>query len=193
MISHPAPLENQNTLKNRSFLGRPFYCTEFCANPLRLYKTLDILGDRGDNLASTGSRKTGAGKRPFEEIRNKGGAPKKEKPEALEQRVNQYFADCDERGRFPTEPGMLLHLGLSGEKLQRYLADPKYQEVWERAKMRRNDWLENHMVTDGRCANGCMNALKQEKNGGYADRSAPEKKQKRFSIVMQGVGKDAAK
>ena len=59
--------------------------------------------------------------------------------------------------------------------------------------MRSNDWLENHMVTDGRCANGCMNALKQEKNGGYADRSAPEKKQKRFSIVMQGVGKDAAK
>ena len=69
----------------------------------------------------------------------------------------------------------------------------KYAEVWERAKLRRQDWLENKMVTDGRCANGCMNALKQEKNGGYADRTMPENKPRQLKIVMDGVGKNAAK
>lgn len=126
--------------------------------------------------------------------KNKGGRPYKETAEKLEARVSSYFDDRAEKGMFPTESGMLLYLGLDGDKLRRYLEDKDYQPVWERAKMRRMDWLENRMVTEQKSANGCMNALKQEKNGGYADKSAaPEKKTKRFSINWSGVGKDAAK
>lgn len=125
--------------------------------------------------------------------RNKGGRPKQETPASLENRVLEYFEHCESLGRFPTESGMLLHLGLYGEKAQAALSNAKYAEVWERAKLRRQDWLENKMVTDGRCANGCMNALKQEKNGGYADRTMPENKPRQLKIVMDGVGKNAAK
>lgn len=125
--------------------------------------------------------------------RNKSGRPKKETAEALEGRVLSYFDSCKENGRFPTESGMLLFLGLSGGKAEEYLKDPKYADVWDRAKLRRTDWLENQMVTEPKCANGCMNALKQEKNGGYADRTMPENKPRRLTIVMDGVGKNAAK
>lgn len=127
-----------------------------------------------------------------DKVRNKGGRPFKEKPEKLEGRVASYFDKCYAEARFPTESGMILYLGLAGKKAQDYLADPAYAEVWERARYRRMDWLENQMVTEPKCANGCMNALKQEKNGGYADRSAPEKKTKGLVIKMLGVGKGAA-
>lgn len=121
------------------------------------------------------------------------GRPYKETAEALEKRVAAYFDDRAENGMFPTESGMMLHLGLYGEKLKRYLADKDYAGVWERAEQRRTDWLENRMVTEGKSANGCMNALKQQKNGGYADRSAPEKKTRsQFLIKLGGVGKGAA-
>ena len=38
-----------------------------------------------------------------------------------------------------------------------------------------------------------MNALKQEKNGGYADRTVPENKPRQLKIIMDGVGKNAGK
>lgn len=125
--------------------------------------------------------------------KNKGGRPRLESPASLENRVIDYFETCTAGGRFPTESGMLLHLGLCGERARAALANPKYADIWERAKLRRMDWLENQMVTEPRCANGCMNALKQEKNGGYADKSLPENKPRQLRIVMDGVGKNAAK
>ena len=48
--------------------------------------------------------------------RNKGGRPKQETTVSLENRVLEYFEHCESLGRFPTESGMLLHLGLYGEK-----------------------------------------------------------------------------
>lgn len=125
--------------------------------------------------------------------KGKGGRPRSESPASLEKRVISYFEAQEAAGRFPTESGMLLHLGLCGEKAQAALSNPKYAEIWERAKLRRMDWLENQMVTEPRAANGCMNALKQEKNGGYADRTVPENKPRQLKIIMDGVGKNAGK
>ena len=56
---------------------------------------------------------------------------------------------------------------------------------------RRMDWLENQMVTESGRATGCMNALKQEKNGGYADKAGAGA-EKRLVIRLEGVGSGAA-
>ena len=65
--------------------------------------------------------------------KGKGGRPRSESPASLEKRVISYFEAQEAAGRFPTESGMLLHLGLCGEKAQAALNNPKYAEIWERA------------------------------------------------------------
>lgn len=126
--------------------------------------------------------------------KNKGGRPPDPTVEELNAAIDAYFESREAEGKFPTESGMLIYLGWIGEKGKRFLEKPAYQEALESASKRRQDWLENKMVTDGRCANGCMNALKQEKNGGYLDRSvAAGNKQKSLNVRLTGVGgKEAA-
>ena len=51
------------------------------------------------------------------------------------------------------------------------------------------DWLENQMVTEGGKATGCMNALKQEKNGGYADKGSQASREQKLVIELKGRGK----
>ena len=83
--------------------------------------------------------------------------PRKETAAQLRERIERYFERRQAEGRFPTEAGMLLELGLSEA---------------------------------GR-ATGCMNALKQEKNGGYADKAGAGA-EKRLVIRLEGVGSGAA-
>ena len=52
------------------------------------------------------------------------------------------------------------------------------------------DWLENQMVTESGRSSGCMNALKQEKNGGYADKAAL--REQKLVVCLSGVGRGAA-
>lgn len=54
------------------------------------------------------------------------------------------------------------------------------------------DWLENQMVTESGRATGCMNALKQEKNGGYADKAGQVRGEQKLIICLSGVGSGAA-
>ena len=117
--------------------------------------------------------------------------PRKETAAQLRERIERYFERRQAEGRFPTEAGMLLELGLSEEKYAAYLADARYRPELERARLRRMDWLENQMVTEPGRATGCMNALKQEKNGGYADK-AGARAEKRLVIRLEGVGSGAA-
>lgn len=138
---------------------------------------------------SRGKSNTGGKGKP----KGVGGRPRDPTPEELENSIKAYFAKCEAEGRFPTESGMLLYLGWVGEKGERLKKKPQYSVVLESASLYRQDWLENKMVTDGRCANGCMNALKQEKNGGYVDKTQTNNKQKSLKVIMTGVGgKEAA-
>lgn len=127
---------------------------------------------------------------------NPNGRPNDPTVAELEASIDEYFAHCDETGRFPTESGMFLYLGFFGKRLDDYLKKPKYQTTWQKAKLRRMDWLENQMVTSTKNSQGCMNALKQEKNGGYIDRSSANVnsgKAKELKINLTGVGgKEAA-
>ncbi len=111
--------------------------------------------------------------------------------EELNIAIGEYFDACGEGGRFPTEAGMLLRLGIGAEEYRALGKDAGAAQVFESARLRRTDWLENRMVTESRVATGCMNALKQAKNGGYVDKAANEPRERRLTIRLEGVGEGA--
>jgi len=120
------------------------------------------------------------------------GKSKTERARELRKGIDEYFDERTARGRFPTEAGMLLALGLSEERYAALRRERIFAREFERARLARMDWLENQMVTEGGKASGCMNALKQEKNGGYADRAAAGSREQKLVIELKGVGSGAA-
>ena len=105
--------------------------------------------------------------------------------------IEKYFEERRAEGTFPTEAGMLLALNLGEEEYKKLNEERMFKKEFERARLARTDWLENRMVTESGRASGCMNALKQEKNGGYADKGAGPREQK-LVICLSGVGSGAA-
>lgn len=128
---------------------------------------------------------------PAVEVRDTGKS-KTERARELRKGIDEYFDERTARGRFPTEAGMLLALGLSEERYAALRRERIFAREFERARLARMDWLENQMVTEGGKASGCMNALKQEKNGGYADRAAAVSREQKLVIELKGVGSGAA-
>ena len=128
---------------------------------------------------------------PAVEVRDTGKS-KTERARELRKGIDEYFDERTARGRFPTEAGMLLALGLSEERYAVLRRERIFAREFERARLARMDWLENQMVTEGGKASGCMNALKQEKNGGYADRAAAGSREQKLVIELKGVGSGAA-
>ena len=108
----------------------------------------------------------------------------------LRQGIEEYFNARREENRFPTEAGMLLSLGLSEGEYKKLSEDRMFKKEFERARLARMDWLENQMVTESGRSSGCMNALKQEKNGGYADKAAL--REQKLVVCLSGVGRGAA-
>ena len=128
---------------------------------------------------------------PAVEVRDTGKS-KTERARELRKGIDEYFDERTARGRFPTEAGMLLALGLSEERYAALRRERIFGREFERARLARMDWLENQMVTEGGKASGCMNALKQGKNGGYADRAAAGSREQKLVIELKGVGSGAA-
>lgn len=117
-------------------------------------------------------------------------------PEQFNKGIDEYVEECEETGDFPGYSGLLLHMGLSqadiDERLARKDRDAmEYQKALDRALLIRKSWLEKRMVTDGKSAKGCMDALKQPINGGYQDRptdtATPE-----IKINLVGIGGESA-
>ncbi len=119
------------------------------------------------------------------------GRSKTQRAAEMRGEIDRYFAQRRAEGRFPTEAGMLLALDLSEEEYKKLSEARLFKKEFDRARLARNDWLENQMVTESGRASGCMNALKQEKNGGYADKGAGPREQK-LVICLSGVGSGAA-
>ncbi|NLC72399.1 MAG: hypothetical protein GX684_01295 [Ruminococcaceae bacterium] len=111
----------------------------------------------------------------------------------LQDTVSGYFALCEEKGRFPTESGLILALGLRAFEYAELKADKnsKAAAILERAELMRCDWLENRMVTEKGSGTGCLNALKQPSNGGWAEKTS-ESRDRALTIIMSGIGEDAA-
>lgn len=90
-------------------------------------------------------------------------------------RVDAYFDKCAETDEFPDYAGMLIELKIDKETAAAMCEEgnrdyEEFRRIFSNAKLRRESWLARHMVADNKKANGCMNALKQEENGGYSDR-----------------------
>ena len=119
------------------------------------------------------------------------GRSKTQRAAEMRGEIDRYFAQRRAEGRFPTEAGMLLALELSEEEYKKLSEARLFKKEFDRARLARNDWLENQMVTESGRASGCMNALKQEKNGGYADKAGAGS-EKRLVIRLEGVGSGAA-
>lgn len=121
-----------------------------------------------------------------------GPRPEYNQPKQLRQAVDKYFAACEEAGIFPDFAGMKTELRLTDKDIERLLNKDNpdveaYQYIFECARDRRESWLTRRMVAEPKAANGCMNALKQEKNGGYMDKST-DKQQQPIKIEISGVG-----
>lgn len=105
----------------------------------------------------------------------------------FKQKIMFYFRDCEEvRLVFPDEAGMLNYLDIEDEEYEALKSEPGYDKLIRWARRRRTSWLERAMVNNAKSTTGCMNALKQEKNGGYSEK--PETKKERQLIVkIEGV------
>lgn len=107
---------------------------------------------------------------------SKGPRPEYNQPKLLRAAVERYFDECEEIKVFPDFAGMKRELQLRNSDIER-LTDEKnpkaqeYRDIFDEAKDRRESWLVRKMAADPKAANGCMNALKQEANGGYMDRA----------------------
>lgn len=116
-----------------------------------------------------------------------------ESADELRKMIDDYFRYHETRGEFPDYAGMKLFIGLKDEAtIRRYCEDPEFAEVFADAKLRRESFLVRRMTKDNKLAQGCLNALKQENNGGYTDRPVENQERKLF-IELRGVGENAFK
>ena len=129
---------------------------------------------------------------------NRGRRPTYNDPKTFNSKVDEYFKDCDEKGIFPDEKGMFVFMDIFEEEIDALISPEnknadKYLRVLKRAQYRRESWLARNMVANNKISAGCMNALKQEQNGGYRDR-ASENKTKRVQVIMpDGMSMDLFK
>lgn len=107
--------------------------------------------------------------------------------EEMRAKILYYFRDCEEtRLVFPDEAGMLNYLDIEDDEYEEMKKTPGYDKLIRWARRRRTSWLERALVSGGKNSAGCMNALKQEKNGGYSEKPEP-KKDRQIIVKIEGV------
>ena len=112
--------------------------------------------------------------------------------------IDDYFEECKaDNDRMPDLRGMYVSMGILDEDVEELLADnphaDKYIRALKFAQYRRESWLSRNMVADNKKSYGCMNALKQEQNGGYTDRPVVDKKQRIEIVLPDGATMDMFK
>ena len=121
----------------------------------------------------------------------------------MKRQIDNYFAEREEAGKFATFAGMLRYIGITKRTYYRYMdidsgdeSIPEedryeYRKIFEDAALRREDYLESVMVSEPKLANGCMNSLKQQQNGGFKDRVETDMSAT-LNINLTGVGGEGA-
>lgn len=107
----------------------------------------------------------------------RGPKPRYATPEDFGRRVDEYFSGCEEDNIFPDYAGLRVFLNLSQDRIDQlckadYTGEDsiKYSEILLRARDRRESWLARTATSQPKVAQGCLNALKQQANGGWIDR-----------------------
>lgn len=92
----------------------------------------------------------------------------------------EYFDECTREGRYPSEAGLILRLGVSEERYRELCEREDTAGVLERARLRRLEWLESRLARGGTGVTGLMTVLRRE------DES--EGGEGRLIIRLEGLG-----
>lgn len=92
-------------------------------------------------------------------------------PRRIKEGVDRYFEECLGCDVFPDLAGMRVSLGMSESEMEAASEREEIREIFNVAKDRRESYLVRAMTADNKRTSGCMNALKQKENGGYAEKT----------------------
>lgn len=82
-------------------------------------------------------------------MKKKTGRPKKyTKKEEIESKIEEYFKNCDIHNKPYTVTGLGLALNMSRQDLINYSKDKEFFDTIKRAKLKIENYLEEHLVTD---------------------------------------------
>lgn len=105
-------------------------------------------------------------------MNNKKGRPRKyTEVEIMQQRINKYFKQCDEKKEPYTITGLCIALDITRETLKEYLKKEAFSDTIKKSKLRVENYLEKHLITDG-STTGIIFNLKN--NFGWSDKQQIE-------------------
>ena len=100
------------------------------------------------------------------------GRPKKyTEVELMQKKINTYFKKCDNGHEPYTVTGLCLALEITRETLSQYLKSDEFSDTIKKAKLRVENYLEKHLITDN-SATGIIFNLKN--NFGWTDKQQVE-------------------
>ena len=103
---------------------------------------------------------------------SKAGRPKKyTEVEIMEQKIKKYFLECDAKNEPYTVTGLCLALDITRETLREYLKDEQFSDTIKKAKLKVENYLEKHLITDS-STTGIIFNLKN--NFGWTDKQQVE-------------------
>lgn len=104
------------------------------------------------------------------EEKNKGGRPKKySETEVLEQKINEYFDMCEEKGKPYTITGLCLYLDVDRVTLLRYEEKQEFCNTIKRAKNKIENYIEEHSITGD--LNPTVSIFNLKNNFGWKDKT----------------------
>ena len=102
----------------------------------------------------------------------KGGRPKKyTEAEIMQQKINKYFEECNKNNEPYTVTGLCLALDICRDTLLEYSKDKKFSDTIKKAKLKVENYLEKHLITDN-STTGIIFNLKN--NFGWTDKQQLE-------------------
>jgi len=100
------------------------------------------------------------------------GRPRKYKSaKEMQDRIDQYFAECDEQGRPYTITGLALALGMDRQRLLNYSADDEFYDTIKKAKVKCECYAEERLFQGGNVAGVIFNL---KNNYGWRDKTEQE-------------------
>lgn len=94
-------------------------------------------------------------------------------PEAFTEKVDAYFADCEDTGKRPTLSGLSYYMGFEDrETFSNYAGYDGFSRTVKRAKLQIADWLEQRLTDKNTFTPGIIFDLKN--NHGWKDKTETE-------------------
>lgn len=102
----------------------------------------------------------------------KGGRPKKyTEVEIMQQKINNYFEECNKNNEPYTVTGLCLSLDICRDTLLEYSKDKRFSDTIKKAKLKVENYLEKHLITNN-STTGIIFNLKN--NFGWTDKQQLE-------------------